>query len=134
MSLIKTTLIQIPEVSEENPRVTTAMMDFCVRILAVFDTIDQDSEHRFAVLIFLPGICEIEEMHALLTSEKNENLNCDVVVLHSSITSEEQQKVFILPPEGQRRIILATNIAESSITVPDIKYGTPDTILFRLFH
>jgi hypothetical protein len=43
--------------------------------------------------------------------------------LHSTITTEEQESVFKPPPAGCRKIILSTNIAESSITVPDIVYG-----------
>lgn len=43
--------------------------------------------------------------------------------LHSTITTEEQESVFKPPPAGSRKIILSTNIAESSITVPDIVYG-----------
>ena len=98
-------------------------MLFCARILCVFNEIDDNSEHRHAVLVFLPGIFEIEEMHALMTTDSYESLKWDIVVLHSSITNEEQQLIFQKPPPEYRRIILATNIAESSITVPDIKYG-----------
>jgi len=47
-----------------------------------------------------------------------------VLPLHSSITGDEQRLVFKPAYPGHRKIILATNIAESSITVPDIKYGT----------
>ena len=47
----------------------------------------------------------------------------NVLLLHSSISSDEQSKVFLKPELGKRKVILATNIAESSITVPDIKYG-----------
>lgn len=36
---------------------------------------------------------------------------------------EEQAQVFSQPSTGFRKVILSTNIAESSITVPDIKYG-----------
>lgn len=49
--------------------------------------------------------------------------------LHSSITQEEQQRVFAVPPVGFRKVILSTNIAESSITVPDIKYGNEIALL-----
>ncbi|CAG7723698.1 unnamed protein product, partial [Allacma fusca] len=42
--------------------------------------------------------------------------------LHSTITNEDQQKVFQPVPKAHRKIILATNIAESSITVTDITY------------
>lgn len=45
--------------------------------------------------------------------------------LHSSITAEEQDEVLKSPPQSdQRKIILSTNIAESSLTVPDVKYGS----------
>jgi hypothetical protein len=46
-----------------------------------------------------------------------------LIPLHSSITAEEQSLAFKQCVPGYRKIILATNIAESSITVPDIKYG-----------
>lgn len=106
----------------DEPRVSKEMMEFCVRIISILNGID-GGDHRYAVLVFLPGIWEIEEMHGLLTREAYDDEKWDVVVLHSSITNEEQQFVFNDPPPGYRRIILATNIAESSITVPDIKYG-----------
>lgn len=55
--------------------------------------------------------------------EDNYKSKWDILPLHSSITVEEQKKVFLSPRPGHRKIILATNIAESSITVPDIDYG-----------
>ena len=46
-----------------------------------------------------------------------------VLPLHSTVTATEQRRVFDLPEPGMRKVILSTNIAESSITVKDIKYG-----------
>ena len=45
-----------------------------------------------------------------------------ILPLHSRITREEQNKIFEVPHSTFRKIILATNVAESSITVPDVHY------------
>lgn len=45
-----------------------------------------------------------------------------IFILHSLISTEEQQSIF-QPVEDARKIILSTNIAESSITVPDVEFG-----------
>lgn len=39
--------------------------------------------------------------------------------LHSTLASEEQAAIFKKPPEGMRKIVLSTNIAETSITIDD---------------
>ena len=88
------------------------------------------SNARSAVLVFLPGLAEIENMHKCLmefecsATEKN---FWHILPLHSRITSEEQSRVFKSMSsqpgrEHYRKIILSTNIAESSLTVPDITY------------
>lgn len=43
-------------------------------------------------------------------------------ILHSLVSTEEQQSIF-MQVEDARKIILSTNIAESSITVPDVEFG-----------
>ena len=48
--------------------------------------------------------------------------NAYVLPLYSLLPGEEQAKVFVPPPEGHRLIVLATNIAETSITIPGISY------------
>lgn len=45
-----------------------------------------------------------------------------VVPLYAMLTSEEQAKVFRTPPDGHRLIVVATNVAETSITIPGISY------------
>lgn len=106
------------------------MIEFCIRIIHIFDHIDKKSKDkenseydRLSILVFLPGIHEIEDMHFALTSEKYADMKWDVIILHSLISTEDQENVFKKPPTNYRRIILSTNIAESSITVPDVKYG-----------
>lgn len=110
------------------------MAEFCARIILIFDRIDKksnDSEsiyERHAVLIFLPGLPEIEELRSELLSAKYANANWDIIILHSLISTEDQENIFKKPPKDFRRIILSTNIAESSVTVPDVKYGTLSSI------
>lgn len=88
-----------------------------------------------SILVFLPGINEIEEASRRLESfqinERVKEVNDDVspkpkwqiVPLHSSLPSDEQAAAFQPATVGHRKIILSTNIAESSVTVPDTYYG-----------
>ena len=77
-----------------------------------------------AILVFLPSwdsITEIMteiEMHPVLGDKSR----FWIVPLHSSLTSEEQRDAFVRPERGQWKIILSTNIAETSVTVEDIVY------------
>lgn len=51
-----------------------------------------------------------------------------IIILHSLISSENQELIFQPVMKGIRKIVLSTNIAESSITVPDVKYGIRFTL------
>ena len=79
-----------------------------------------------AVLVFLPGIAEIQLVRDFLMEEENSSrgkgLQWWCIPLHSSVPWEEHQEIFKSTPAGFRKIILSTNIAESSLTVPDIRY------------
>ena len=82
---------------------------------------------RGAVLVFLPGEQEIMTVKRHLQERcgrdgDGNGLNWTILVLHSRIPLESMDQVFepILP--GYRKIILATNMAESSITIPDVEY------------
>ncbi|KAI0002050.1 P-loop containing nucleoside triphosphate hydrolase protein [Russula vinacea] len=75
-----------------------------------------------AILVFLPGIAEIRRLNDLLSEHASFGSGFGFVIylLHSSISSENQAAVFEVPPPGIRKIVLATNIAETGITIPDI--------------
>ncbi|KAJ8337092.1 hypothetical protein SKAU_G00383120 [Synaphobranchus kaupii] len=74
-----------------------------------------------AVLCFLPGWQDIRVVQKSLEERPAFQRNGSLILpLHSSMGVSEQQTVFQHPPAGQRKIVLATNIAETSITIDDI--------------
>ena len=74
-----------------------------------------------SVLVFLPGWDEIKEAMKTLESLPAEQYDSlQVIPLHSQVPQEEQQLVFNPAPEGKIKVILATNIAESSVTIDDV--------------
>jgi ATP-dependent RNA helicase DHX29 len=73
-----------------------------------------------AILVFLPGIGEIRQLNDMLIGHPAFRSNWYVYPLHSSIASEDQEAAFLVPPPGTRKIVLATNIAETGITIPDV--------------
>ncbi|KAG1757436.1 P-loop containing nucleoside triphosphate hydrolase protein [Suillus lakei] len=84
---------------------------------------DKESHHfSAAVLIFMPGLGEIRRMNDLLAEHHTfgDESNFRVYPLHSTLSSENQSAVFDIPPQGVRKIVIATNIAETGITIPDI--------------
>ncbi|CAG7727696.1 unnamed protein product, partial [Allacma fusca] len=145
--------IEMPKIYKvdfyEEPKIAPDIYEMAVNVIASFDTFEKherrynaskpdkngvdsfEVNERGAVLVFLPGLLEIETLYKLLneyTASKAKDMNAadpmkwSLLPLHSTITNEDQQKVFQPVPKAHRKIILATNIAESSITVTDIKY------------
>ncbi len=79
------------------------------------------------VLVFLPGEREIREAAEAL--RKHHPPGTEILPLYARLSVEEQERVF--KPGGSRRIVLATNVAETSLTVPGIRYVV-DTGLARV--
>lgn len=75
-----------------------------------------------ALLIFLPGLGEITQLMTKLQEESTFSSRWWVLPLHANLPPEEQQTCFMttLPPGCTRKIICSTNVAETSITVPDV--------------
>ena len=85
---------------------------------AIVDAVDE--LHRDIpgdILIFLNGEREIRETTESL--RKHNPKNCDILPLYSKLSVSEQERVF--KPKGKMRIVLATNVAETSLTVPGIR-------------
>jgi ATP-dependent helicase HrpA len=70
------------------------------------------------VLVFLPGEREIRDTAETL--RKNHPKGIEVLPLFARLSAAEQDRVF--KTGGQRRVVLATNVAETSLTVPNIGY------------
>jgi ATP-dependent RNA helicase DHX57 len=85
-------------------------------IASLIRSIDEHSEEG-AILVFFPGL---EEILALYDRLKSSSLH--VMPLHGSLSSEAQQDVFKAPPKGKRKVVLSTNIAETSITIDDVVF------------
>jgi len=51
-----------------------------------------------------------------------------VLPMHGSLPNEDQLKVFQRTPAGTRKIVVATNVAEASVTIPGIVYGNTHLI------
>ena len=96
---------------------------------AISDAVDElEMAGRGDILVFLPGEREIRE--AAETLRKNDPQNrVDILPLYARLPAEQQERVF--KSGGKRRIVLATNVAETSITVPGIRYVV-DTGLARV--
>ncbi|MGH8084812.1 MAG: ATP-dependent RNA helicase HrpA [Lysobacter sp.] len=73
---------------------------------------------RGDVLIFLPGEREIRDAHQAL--ERRKYRHTEVLPLYARLSVRDQDRVF--NPGTLRRIVLATNVAETSLTVPRIRY------------
>ena len=82
---------------------------------------------RGDILVFLPGEREIRETEEFL--RKTRVGKVEILPLFARLSASDQEKVF--KPAGLRRIVLATNVAETSITVPGIRYVV-DTGLARV--
>ncbi len=75
------------------------------------------TEHPGDLLVFLPGQREISRMQTQLSSLAE----ATVLALHGELPIEQQNAVLNPDPSGKRRVILSTNVAESSVTLPGVR-------------
>ena len=117
----------------EAPRISSPGRSFPVRIEHPPARAQETVEHHLArvvrqaldenegdVLAFLPGQREIvRARNALMQSVVQDNV--EVLALHGELSQVEQQAALAPGESGMRRVVLATNVAESSITLPGIR-------------
>ena len=81
------------------------------------------ASHPGDVLVFLPGRREIARVEALLqpVAHGGGADAVEVLALHGDLPVEQQARVLQPAPDGTRRVVLATNVAESSVTLPGVR-------------
>ncbi len=73
------------------------------------------------ILIFMPGKGEIERTkQAILNLRNIDDLSLEIITIHADLPIEEQSRIF--KQSEKRKVIIATNIAETSLTVPGVVY------------
>jgi ATP-dependent RNA helicase TDRD9 len=91
-------------------------------VAGLIEKIENENPSNFSgVLIFVPGLAEIQELQNYLSRYFLNKTTLEFLILHSQISDDEQDMVFA-NYQGKRKIILATNIAESSITISNIDF------------
>ena len=80
-----------------------------------------------AILVFLPGTKEIDDLREALVNVAGRTAGGNFVLdpnwilpLHGSLPPDDQRKVFERPPRGVMKVVLSTNVAETSITIDDV--------------
>lgn len=109
----------LEDVDEADDKTMLAAIDNAVSEL--------EASGRGDILVFLPGEREIREAADYL--RKGRPASTEILQLFARLSASDQEKVF--RPAGARRIVLSTNVAETSITVPGIRYVV-DTGLARV--
>ena len=76
-----------------------------------------------AVLVFLPGWNEISQLRDNMAADPRFSDGTTLVLpLHSMVPPADQKRVFQRPPRGVRKVVLATNIAETAVTIDDVVF------------
>jgi ATP-dependent RNA helicase A len=97
--------------------------EFSFELIESLLTYFQSLNSPGAVLIFLPGWNSIFALHRHLSAHRVFGSPAYVLLpCHSQVPREDQRRVFAPVPEGVTKVIIATNIAESSITIDDVVY------------
>ncbi|XP_066944325.1 probable ATP-dependent RNA helicase DHX34 [Macrobrachium rosenbergii] len=92
-----------------------------IRVMQLIDNKYPDDE-RGDMLIFLSGMSEISTVVEAAKLYAQQTNRWIVLPLHSTLSVTEQEKVFDMAPEGVRKCIVSTNIAETSVTIDGVRF------------
>lgn len=92
-----------------------------IRILQMIEQ-KHSNDERGDVLIFLSGIAEISSLVEAAQMYAQQTKRWIILPLHSTLSLAEQDKIFDYAPEGIRKCIVSTNIAETSVTIDGIRF------------
>jgi len=105
--------------------ISTETEDWQRAMLATIFNIHQEAPARQDILAFLTGQEEIENMARqvrVIAKEFSGLPRLEVITLYAAKTPEQQQMVFKKTGENNRKLVLATNIAETSVTIPGVSF------------
>ncbi|KAJ9070858.1 hypothetical protein DSO57_1003321 [Entomophthora muscae] len=88
----------------------------------IHSAIRSNRSPKGAVLVFLPGWNDISAIKFAIDKSPVLSRYCTVLPLHSAVSPEEQRLVFEEVPENRIKVVLATNVAETGITINDAVY------------
>ena len=103
--------------ARRNQRNSELQQGSAEHVAAVLDEITHD-DPLGDVLVFMPGEREIRDAHLLLS--RRQYRETEIMPLYARLSATDQDRVF--KPGPKRRVVLATNVAETSLTVPRIRY------------
>lgn len=104
--------------------------DFLRHISCVVDEAFEKNEGD--ILVFLPGEAEIHQLTAMLRTSSI-SFGCEIMELYGNLPVQKQDEVFHRNPDDKRRIIVATPVAETSITIPQIQVVIDSGLVRRPF-
>jgi HrpA-like RNA helicase len=91
-------------------------------IAARENVVDASAVRGESILVFLSGLQAIESVSRALRQRNLASLNAFVLPLHGLLSAQQQRRVFVPARPGEWKIILSTNIAETSVTVDDVTH------------
>ncbi|KAI8083455.1 P-loop containing nucleoside triphosphate hydrolase protein [Thamnidium elegans] len=93
-----------------------------VKYIVDNETVKIEGGSEPAILIFMPGAMEIKRCVEALQDKLGGQSDHEILPLHANLSPQEQTRVFKAVPAHVRKIVVATNVAETSITIEGVVY------------